>query len=37
MGSAHMTMGPKGFGFENEGGDLHSIGHGGVGGEVKQT
>jgi tyrosinase len=38
MGSGHMVMGVNGtIGFENEGGDLHSIGHGGVGGEVIWT
>ncbi|KAF2429780.1 Di-copper centre-containing protein, partial [Tothia fuscella] len=34
MGSGHVTMGSGGIGFEDEGGDLHSIGHMGIGGEM---
>jgi hypothetical protein len=33
MGDAHIGMGSKGLTFSNDG-DLHGIGHGGVGGEV---
>jgi len=31
-----MVMGPKGISVQDDGGDLHTIGHGGVGGEVRK-